>query len=74
MDSFVLAVREDVGGYFVGFLEDNEILACRECRGRTEYRLRYTENEEGNLVAHRQMAQRKIEAEHPQHSDKIRVD
>lgn len=74
MDSFVLAVREDFGGHFVGFLEDHEILECRECRGRMKYRLRYTENAAGNLTTHRQNAQRMIQAEHPNHSDKIRVD
>lgn len=73
MDPFVLAVREDVGGDHIGFLEDPETLECSECGERAEYRLRFTENEQGNIVAHRQTAQRMIEAEHPRHSDKIRV-
>lgn len=73
VDTFVEAVREDVGGYYVGLLEDREVLECGECRGRTQYRLRYTENERGNIAEHRRTAQRMIEGEHPTHSYKIRV-
>ncbi len=73
MDPFVIAVREDVGGDYFGFLEDPETLECSECGERAEYRLRYTENEQANLTEHRQTAQPMIEAEHPGHSDKIRV-
>lgn len=73
MDSFVLAVREESGRAYFGFLEDHEVLECGQCTPPTEYRLRYTENEQGNLAAHRGEARRVIEAEHPKHSDEIRV-
>lgn len=73
MDPFVLAVREDSAGGYIGFLTDHEVLECSQCRPATEYRLRYTENEQRNLEAHRREARRVIEAEHPRHSDKIRV-
>jgi hypothetical protein len=39
----------------------------------TTYRLRYTEDESRNLHHPRATAQLAIEAEHPNHSDKIRV-
>jgi hypothetical protein len=73
MDSFVLAVRENSAGTYVGFQADHVILECSVCRQDAEYRLRYTENEQGNLAEHRHTAQRMIEAEHPEHGDKIRV-
>lgn len=73
MGSFVLAVRENSLGMYVGFQVDHVILECRECGREAEYRLRYTENEQGRLSEHRYTAQRMIEAEHPNHSDKLRV-
>jgi hypothetical protein len=73
MDPFVIAVREDVGGDYIGFLEDSENLECSQCGERAKYRLVYTPNEQGNIGAHRRNAQHMIEDEHPRHSDKIRV-
>ena len=73
MDSIVIAVRENRGGRYVGFLLDHEFLECSECREEAEYRLRYTENEERNLAELRQIARRMIEEDHPAHRDEFRV-
>ena len=72
--SMVLAVREgrDSGAYF-GFRLDHEILECSECTEAAAYRIRYTEDQQGNLAEHRVSAHRVIESEHPNHSDVIRL-
>jgi len=69
----VIAVREDSWGTYIGFEVDAEILECSECTQAAAYRLRYTKDEQRNLAEHRFAAHRKIESEHPKHSDKIRV-
>jgi len=72
----VIAVSEDSYGRYFGFEIDSEFLGCVPCdqRGKvTTYRLRYTEDESRNLHHPRATAQLAIEAEHPNHSDKIRV-
>lgn len=70
----VIAVREDgESGPFFGFQVDHEILECSECTGDAAYRLRYTPDQRGNLKEHRFKADRLIAAEHPNHSDDIRI-
>jgi hypothetical protein len=70
--SRVIAVREDTGGAFIGFLEDHEILECGECEGAA-YRLRYTNDQTGNLPEHRFHILRLIASEHPRHNDRIEL-
>ena len=70
----VIAVREDSeGGPFIGFQVDNEILECSECTEDAAYRLRYTEDQKWNLAEHRFRTHRMIVAEHPNHSDSLRI-
>ena len=70
----VIAVREGgEHGPYIGFQFDYEILECSECTQAAAYHLRYTEDERRNLAEHRFAAHRVIEAEHPKHSDEIRV-
>lgn len=70
----VIAVREGgERGPYVGFLVDHEILECSECTQDAAYRLRYTEDQQRNLAEHRFATHRAIVAEHPKHSDEIRV-
>lgn len=70
----VIAVREDSeGGPSIGFEVDHELLECSECADDAAYRLLYTSNERGNLDEHRFQTMRAIEAEHPRHSDRIRI-
>jgi hypothetical protein len=72
--SMVIAVREDSeGGPFIGFEVDHELLECSECTDDAAYRLRYTSDQRGNLPEHRFQTMRAIEAEHPRHSDRIRI-
>ena len=70
----VIAVREgSERGPYIGFQVDHEVLECSECTEEAAYRLRYTEDEQRSLAEHRFAAHRIIEAEHPKHSDEIRV-
>ena len=69
--SRVIAVREGTGGTFIGFLEDHEILECSECTESAAYRLRYTEDQAGNLREHRFRIHSLIAEEHPRHRDMI---
>lgn len=70
----VIAVREDSDiGAFFGFLVDHHLLACSKCARGAEYRLRYTEDQQGSLEEHRLAAYRSIQFEHPGHSNTIRL-
>jgi hypothetical protein len=71
----VVAVREgSSGGAFIGFQVDRDILSCSKCeRDVADYRLRYTADQQSSLAEHRSAARRSIEAEHPNHSDTIRI-
>jgi hypothetical protein len=71
--SMVVAVREGMSEGFVGFLSDRMTVECGECREAASYRLLYSEDQKSNLVEHRFAAHRRIDAEHPNHSDKIRI-
>jgi hypothetical protein len=72
--SMVIAVREGgESGPFISFRVDYEILECSECTEDAAYRLRYTEDQHGNLPEHRFSAHRVIESEHPNHSDTFRI-
>jgi hypothetical protein len=72
--SMVIAVREDsLGGPFIGFQVDKEILECSQCTQKAAYRLRYTSDQTGNLADHRFRTLRLIIDEHPKHTDQIRI-
>ena len=72
--SMVIAARENSeGGSFVGFEVDHELLECSECTDDAAYRLQYTPDQKGNLAEHRFQTMRAIEAEHPRHTDRIRI-
>ncbi|MGB6384210.1 MAG: hypothetical protein WBF25_03215 [Terriglobales bacterium] len=72
--STVIAVREEhEHGPYIGFQVDSEFLECSRCKQATEYRLRYTEDQQKNLTEHRLTARQVIEAEHPNHQDDFRV-
>ena len=70
----VIAVRENsLGGMFIGYQVDREILECSQCTQKAAYRLRYTLDQTANLAEHRFKTLRVISDEHPKHSDEIRV-
>jgi hypothetical protein len=70
----VIAVREDsLGGPFIGFQVDKEILECSQCTQSAAYRLLYTLDQRGNLAEHRFKTLRLIADEHPKHTDQIRI-
>ena len=72
--SMVIAVREDsLGGSFIGFQVDREILECSQCTQDAAYRLRYTSDQTGNLAEHRFRTLSLIADEHPRHSDELRI-
>jgi hypothetical protein len=68
------AIREDsLGGMFIGYPVDREILECSQCTQDAAYRLRYTKDQTGNLAAHRFRTLRLIADEHPNHRDDIHI-
>ncbi len=72
--SMVIAVRLDAQrGPYIGFQADHEILECSECANAAAYRVLYTADQQSCLDEHRFAVHRVIDAEHPKHSDEIRV-